>query len=630
MASSPPKPTPASVEKQKKATPKPRSFLFINKDPESEILSRSSGQVATSINSHVQRWQDKKSGRSRAQPKTSTSQQPSETPAYRDCVTKFRPKSRKRPGKDVPRRPPRLVRPPSDSSSSGPSTAYVTTPEETEEIPRGDRELEIVKREVPSPDRDAIYTANFTGADCIDPFQSTNAHCPGVQPILQYYISFALVATFQSGAKSRREPPHMPVIKNIVRRSLSDKMHMYALLAATAARMKRVAGVCLLRESSPEFLLHNAIHCIREYLTSFTGPFSGDDRQIILDIFYLCVCEWYEKNYDVARTHLSFVRNFWKSLRPSDSFDKYVHDMITYNDVFLAIETASPPLFALTWEPPPLPTERIHEIEDEMSKTSGSPSQAPSSTLSSSRPPLPASTLSLTSIEPSSDLPPAAGFTALIASNSTQLPVELVAILIDLVPLIQTSHHHTHTPIPSPSKETQWVSLKTQALLHKLVSLQVQHPPFAEALRLSLIILLSCMSTSAAWRIGKVDMSTQASRLHSILATPPWQDNRFPIVVDNIHYPEGTSPGLSPSLAGADDTLLLWMLVTGAFAAQKALQEEKWFFVQAIPIARRLGIVDATRLKTKLLRYLYVDHLEGVTCERLCLAAGMMQQSPLS
>lgn len=625
MTSNSPDLTPQPGADKNKSTSKPRSFLFINKDPESEVLSRSSGRVAASINSHVQRWQDKKGGRSKSQAKLQAPQQTgSKAPAYSDFITKFRRKPRKKSEKEASNQRLPFEREHSDSSSSGPRTTYSTTPDSLGGSSEGDGALEIISQDVPQPYRDAIHTANFSGADCIDPFQSTYAHYPGVQPILQYYISFTLVSTFQSDAKAkgiRKEPPHFPAIRRIVQGSLTQQMHMYALLAATAARMKRVSGITFPPESSPEFLLHNAIRCIREYFASCTGPLSADDRQVILDIFYLCVCEWYEKSYAVARTHLAFVRHFWSSLRPSQSiFDKYIHDMITYNDVFLAIETASPPLIELTWEPAQLPAERMREIEEGISKFSISPSQSPSSTVTSSYSPLSASTSASSSTRPQSTSPIATGFAALITHNTAQLPLELVGILQDLIPLVQTAHHHANTFTPPSPKETQWVSLKTQALLHKLVSLKTHDHILASSIDLSLIILLSCMSTSAAWRSGKVDMPQLARRLHSALSLQPWQDARYPIVVDNIHYEQTTLPALSPSVRGIDDSLLLWILVSGAFAAQTHVQEEQWFLVQAVQCAKRMGKYDARTLRIELLRFLYLDHLEGVTLERLCTA----------
>ena len=630
MASSQPDLTSRGEAEKSGPALRPRRFLFINKDLDSDVLSRSSGQVAASINSHVQRWQDKKGGRSKAQSKPPTSQQSSKAPAYRDCITKFRRKSRKRPEKDASKEQWQFERQRSNSNSSGPATANSATPESPKEMTHGVEILDLVKQNSSPLPRDAIYTANFSGADCIDPFQSTYAHYPGVQPILQYYISFKLISTFQSDTNFKavqKEPSHSTATRTIVQGSLSRQMHMYALLAATSARMKRVSGIRFPRESSPEFLLHTAIRCIREHFSSSTGPLSGDDRQVILDIFYLCVCEWYEKSYDVARIHLAFVRHFWKSLRPSDSiFDQYIHDVITYNDVFLAIETDSSPLFELTWEPAPLPAERVQEIEDQNKKASSiSPSKSPLSASTSSRSPLSASNSSPSSTKSGSRYPVASGFTAITASTRAQLPIELIVVLVDLIPLIQTAHYHTHTLIPQSSKETQWVSLKTQALLHKLLSLQARHQTLAEAIRLSFIILLSCMSTSAAWRIGKIDMALQAFRLRSTIAPRVQQDARY-----SIPHHETLSSALSPSLSGMDDTLLLWMLITGAFAAQNAHSEEQWFFAQAIQVLQRLRIADSQSLKTEILRYIYVEHLEGVTFERFCNAAGLVRPNPVS
>jgi hypothetical protein len=625
MTSNPPDVTFQPDVGKSKATPKPRSFLFINKDAESEILSRSSGRVATSINSHVQRWQDKRGGRSsKSQVKPHPTQATgTKAPSYKDCVTKFRPKPRKRIEKNAPKERLPFERERSESSSSGPATTYSTTPESLEGSSESDSILEVVNRDVSPPSKDAIYRANFSGTDCIDPFQSTYAHHPGVQPILQYYIRFSLVSTFQSDAKAKgfkKEPPHFPAIRRIVWGSLTQQMHMYALLAATAARMKRVDGITLSREISPEVLLHKAIRCIREHLALCTGPLSADDRQVILDNFYLCICQWYEKSYAVARTHLAFVRCFWNSLRPSESiFDKYIHDMITYNDVFLAIETASPPLFELTWEPGNLPADCARDIEDEVAEIPLRFSQSPLSVPTSNYSPLSASPSGSFTMKPTSASPIAAGFVNLTTSSNFRLPGDLLAILKDLIPLIQTAHHHRHAPDPRRPEQAQWVSMKTQALLHKLLSLNPPSSTLSSTITLTLIILLSCMSTSAAWRAGKVDLPQLANRLRTTLSLQPWQDAHYPIVVDNIHYEATTLPALSPSVRGIEDSLLLWILITGAFAAQRHPPGEQWFLAQAAQCARRMGVYDDVTLQTELMRYLYLEHLEAVTLERLCI-----------
>ena len=625
MTSNPPEVTFQPDVGKSKATPKPRSFLFINKDAESEILSRSSGRVATSINSHVQRWQDKRGGRSsKSQVKPhSTQATGTKAPSYKDCVTKFRPKPRKRIEKDAPKERLPFERERSESSSSGPATTYSTTPESLEGSSESDSILEVVNRDVSPPSKDAIYRANFSGADCIDPFQSTYAHHPGVQPILQYYIRFSLVSTFQSDAKAKgfkKEPPHFPAIRRIVQGSLTQQMHMYALLAATAARMKRVSGITFHGKSSPEYLLDNAIRCIREHLASCTGSLPADDRQVILDMFYICICEWYAKSYAVARTHLAFVRYFWNLLRPSESiFDKYIHDMITYNDVFLAIETASPPLFELTWEPGNLPADCARDTEDEVTEIPLGFSQSPLSVPTSSYSPLSASPSGSLTMKPSSASPIAAGYASLTTSNNPGLPGELIAILKDLIPLIQTAHHHRHTPDPPQPEQAQWVSMKTQALLHKLLSLSPPSSTLSSTITLTLIILLSCMSTSAAWREGKVDLPQLANRLRATLSLQPWQDAHYPIVVDNIHYEATTLPALSPSVRGIEDSLLLWILITGTFAAQRHPPGEQWFLAQAAQCARRMGVYDAVTLQTELMRYLYLEHLEAATLERLCM-----------
>jgi hypothetical protein len=96
--------------------------------------------------------------------------------------------------------------------------------------------------------------------------------------------------------------PHEPAIDMLFRGALSNEMHMYALLSATASRMKFVSGVSFEGHCAPELFMQKALRSLRLYLESYTSP--AIERQVFLDVFFLCTCEWYSQNYPMALMHL--------------------------------------------------------------------------------------------------------------------------------------------------------------------------------------------------------------------------------------------------------------------------------------------------------------------------------------
>jgi hypothetical protein len=111
--------------------------------------------------------------------------------------------------------------------------------------------------------------------------------------------------------------------------------------------------------------MQKAITDIRAYLQSCADKIV--DKHVVIDIFYLCVFEWYLQNYDSALTHLTAVSHIMNSLDANSKFDEYMQETICYNDVFISIETSTPPVIPLTWDAQPLTTTRWAQIRTELS-----------------------------------------------------------------------------------------------------------------------------------------------------------------------------------------------------------------------------------------------------------------------
>ena len=327
--------------------PQPSTLLFINKDQQSDSLSNNKGDKSTSIQRHAQRWRAQRLRERRAEALRKSSA------AIRVAGSGWQSGGHE----SQEQRPANSAQKPSKSEDD----------EKVKELASAMKSevglsvVEPVFWYLRHEEDYKILTANFSEGDCIDPFNCTALPTDHeIQSILQYYLKFSIPATYSAEQLPKDHPKsslsmihrHAPAVKKGVNGALFNKMHMYALLTATAGRMKYVSRVRLDRHNSAELFMEQAIQHLRVYLKSHKDAVV--DKQVILDVFFLCVCEWYLQNYSAALTHLSAVGHMMKSLDLSSKFDQYIEETARYNDVFLSVETATPPIFSLTWDTPAL------------------------------------------------------------------------------------------------------------------------------------------------------------------------------------------------------------------------------------------------------------------------------------
>jgi len=65
---------------------------------------------------------------------------------------------------------------------------------------------------------------------------------------------------------------HSPLVGEVIRRALFNKMHVYALLTATAAHMRHMSMHSLPAKNNAEVFMQKAIACLRVYLKSCADP----------------------------------------------------------------------------------------------------------------------------------------------------------------------------------------------------------------------------------------------------------------------------------------------------------------------------------------------------------------------
>jgi hypothetical protein len=137
-------------------------------------------------------------------------------------------------------------------------------------------------------------------------------------------------------------PNHQPSanISEIVQNCLTNKTHMYALLASCAGRMKHISNHDFNSIAKPESYLAKAIHALREQL--ITTP--EVDQEVIRDVFFMYTCEYFSQNLDCAEKYLRILRSMVERIGGFSCIDIYDRRLYWCGDIGLALETGRPPI----------------------------------------------------------------------------------------------------------------------------------------------------------------------------------------------------------------------------------------------------------------------------------------------
>lgn len=568
-------------------SPSKGSFLFVVKTPKSDLLSRSTSRsAAASINSHAQRWAQDTALSNTHQPSGSVdSPSHTETLNFDKCVTRCRldrlgtldnktPKSRRCRVK----KPPAKFHISIDTQTGEPTTVLGNSRTTISPNPETRSNAIMGPRPVTwSPSPGFPTSPSF---ERLNP--SSLPRDANVNSVLQYYLSFVLLSMPEKDGltPSKAIAQHCSNIGAIVQGCMQQEVHMYSLLAATASRMRLVSGICFKANNGPESYLDKAIHSLRGLLKT---DLTIKDRQLILDIYYLSVCEWYLGNYEAADTHFRFVKTFWRSLEPSSStIDNYLHGMLAYIDGFASpVEPFDPPKSCPSW--------------------SVSPSTHPAPCLQS----------------PGSDRLEAgcSGFAS--ALESAACSHDLKRIVLDLVCIpgtfqdIRLRLDHGEALV----SETNWFQSKCSQLTHRLLS----PPSYGHELccRLALALVLghmsqvlgpgmACMDSEACFATSESNLRVQRLRrqLQYEITLPCNEINpktllRSASQVLSSSLPPGTPTSPRSIWTGNSNELLLWILLTGLFMAEKQtdLQDERsWFERRVRALVAGLAIQDKAQL----------------------------------
>src|ERR1700733_15291162 len=212
-------------------------FLWVNKDPNSPILSRNHPQAARAVNQYVQLGiaRENKINRIKSLQESAVV---ARKIAHQGYAVRVRPKNNREVGEEEA----------CTMSSSNKSS-------KREGLRRAP------KKSVQS------FAAHRAKRNQIKPFSSAEIVLNSqTYYMLQYHFSHSIVTLTRSDILAREQTPerhhYSRYLQDIVRTCLSSELHMYPLISATAGRMTIVSKA---HERHASHFMHNATRLLREY-----------------------------------------------------------------------------------------------------------------------------------------------------------------------------------------------------------------------------------------------------------------------------------------------------------------------------------------------------------------------------
>ena len=526
-------------------------LLFVNQDATSPSSSQCEAAVRRKINRHVQHWQlgTKFAAKQRAL---------REGPAFHILAG-----GNGRTMKMQERVLAGLVCQPLARESFKYSSRSLT-PERDSTLPDTLNSQPLARKEQ-SEDEDILTLSCFelrlpprlcSKGDNVDPFSCTASPIDhATYDLIQHYLRVIVPSTFRVEAQAYRftTTRHAASTFDVVRRSMSNEMHMSALLAVSASRLSHVVKKDL-GKNSAELFMYRAIKALRNH---FRSDSVAIDQATILDVFWLFQAESYSRSYDASMVHLRIVKHLVESIGGLRTLDRYVMESIMIGDILVSIETWNPPIFPFVCDPGELDSSRR-------------------------------SALSLKTDLQLSHL--GRGF------NQGTFRPELRLIIDDVVSCMQMAQWVWSQSTLDPN-DVKWTMLRSYSLLHRLLSVdqsQSDSRLFAreECCRVALLMWLGQVTTSTgiATRSGNMNAGRLKDRLlrYDVLNATRYTERR----------------------------LLAWMLVVGAFATAN-IDAQAWFLVALSKILEDLKITATGILRNLLEEFFYLGTVQGKGLQRI-------------
>lgn len=427
--------------------------------------------------------------------------------------------------------------------------------------PAGQPVTPVSDSALPSPIQYRNIPRSVSG-DVVDPFASTQVALEQwAPPLIQYYTMIIMPQMFNIEARtfSLPEMRHAAAVHADMQACMSDPAHMYALLAASSARMLRYEGALLLpnvEEHSfqrvPIFFKTKAIESLRHRLSR-----GHLDKSVVVDIHRLMATAVYLEDTEVADAHFQALAQMIRDLGGFETLDDYTKERIISLNLNRALLDLKAPSLSLTWDPGRIPD----HLKARISRRSRSHNQ-----LLGSR---------------------------FVASSSNAVSDEIKEISLDLIDVVQVYIDATR-PTDLSHNDFKWIAQRQAAIEHRLLSLVPAHESDAksscqECVRLALIF----------WMSMTLADPIQAKTVRRL-------SHRFVAQVQPLDW----------DLWRPDLDLLLWVVITGALAVGgiggDGDNDERWLTRLLGTTARlvmeqlNMEISDVTRLEEVLCGFFYI------------------------
>lgn len=550
-----------------------KGFLFINKDSRSPSLSRNTGSeaaLASKVNKHVQQqrfWKNSGPRKNWYRPFVrSGSSGPSSTPSPSQSSGDF----------DIRQH----SRSPSHASTDNPlpsraSRSRVIPRSDTSAIDRSPRSATsevVVKQETPKAlnleSFDPIFSLATRPGDAVDPFNNTVVPITSaLRDVLSRHLRWVVSSSITEFAIHEG-------IRRIFTAIMTSPMHSSAFLAMATAQQRKTAGVILPHDESPEHYSYEATKMIRKHLKTNTNRI---DPYTFVDIFRLAMCEWLNGNHEAARIHFAYLAQHFVRVRPQDWGEQHNLEVISSEDIFLAIDIDEVPLLKVNWEPE-LPSEltSILDLDDPLQSQSTLQAKCENRLV------------------------------ALLPNES-----HTKTILQQCLQGLQTLRDPSQTDFATATSGHNWiVKRRLHATMHRLQSFRAHDRCIEEPIRRAIIILLLLTTTTPARRVGRTNVARLAERLRRTMSTAQVQTTQ------SRNGKQNANANRVP-IQKADPALWLWMCTIGLLAAQdrdSTFREDEtvtqWFLQQAQQTTLQLKgpLVTEEELKDLLSAYLYFDN----------------------
>ena len=402
-----------------------------------------------------------------------------------------------------------------------------------------------------------LYSNNFLEGDAFNPFGGTTVPIDkSTHTVLQFFLHLGWKAHLRN--IGRVDQLHwsksFDEVSSIVRGCLSNQMHMYAFLACIPMRMNLYGVPSTVISESPEASMSKALRTMRMYFAQVSaGPF---DHQVILDIFFVSLAEFFRKNFAAMRIHLRMVHHIVDSLGGWDRVSQYIREVCCYTELCFALRTGEMPLFEMMWDPGPAQCNEA--LQDK----------------SASWP------LEIKACGTGFENPLCEGF----FDGTTKSIIEELA---NDIPALE----YVRNDAEAAPADSQWACIRSRAMLHRLLSLRKPNQQGSLQERKA-----HCVITALIMLMGYENLCVSPLRYSKPVRRR---------LIDALKF--SNSDFNEQNNWGRHNDMLLWITITGVRIARGS-DDEEWFMSRAVQGCRILGLESYDQLHGLVRKFIWVEN----------------------